>query len=176
VSGALLNGGNVGNTLKITVIGGVIGVAAGFLSFAAGSVSSTSVGAVFERAAKHAFVDVWMGGVRNAVYGGELSPIRDAIGGALSSAGNGYINENMYGIVLKVVSSAVLGGTIAEIGGGKFANGAVTGAYSILFNELMHHVLFKNKEKIYKYMIIKYLSNKHEVGAVELEDKSITYI
>ena len=39
---------------------------------------------------------------------------------------------------LKVASSAVLGGTISEIGGGKFANGAVTGAYSMLFNDIMH--------------------------------------
>ena len=57
---------------------------------------------------------------------------------ALPSVGNGYINEGMDNIVLKVASSAVLGGTISEIGGGKFANGAVTGAYSMLYNEIMH--------------------------------------
>jgi hypothetical protein len=41
--------------------------------------------------------------------------------------GKGLIDEHMDNIVLKVASSAVLGGTISEIGGGKFANGAVTG-------------------------------------------------
>jgi hypothetical protein len=105
---------------------------------AAGSTSFTGIGAIVEKAAKHAFVDAWMGGVKNAVYGGELSPLRDAIGGALSSVGNGFIDSNMNTTALKVASSAVLGGTISEIGGGKFANGAVTGAYSMLFNELMH--------------------------------------
>lgn len=93
---------------------------------------------MFERAGKHAFADMWMGGVRSAVYGGEMSPVGDMISGALSSIGNGYINDGVDNIVLKIVSSAVLGGTISEIGGGKFANGAVTGAYSMLFNDLMH--------------------------------------
>ena len=31
-----------------------------------------------------------------------------------------------------------MSGTISEIGGGKFANGAVTGAFSIMFNDMMH--------------------------------------
>jgi hypothetical protein len=115
----------------------------GSLSFAAGSVTSTGTAAVFERAAKHAFADMWMGGVKSAIYGGESSPIRDMIGGALSSVGNGLINDNVNGVVLKTASAAVLGGTISEIGGGKFANGAITGAYGMLFNDMMHEVRVK---------------------------------
>src|SRR5690606_29270166 len=38
----------------------------------------------------------------------------------------------------KIIAAAVVGGTISEIGGGKFANGAVTGAYQMMFNEMMH--------------------------------------
>ena len=123
------------------------GAASGFLNFAAGSTSFTGIGAIVEKAAKHAFVDAWMGGVKNAVYGGELSPLRDAIGGALSSVGNGFIDSNMNTTALKVASSAVLGGTISEIGGGKFANGAVAGAYSMLFNELAHRGYEINNKK-----------------------------
>ena len=67
-----------------------------------------------------------------------MSPVGDMISGALSSVGNGYIDDGVDNIVLKIASSAVLGGTISKIGGGKFANGAVTGAYSMLFNGLMH--------------------------------------
>jgi RHS repeat-associated protein len=151
VTGTLLAGGNIGQALKAGVIGGAIGAASGFLNFAAGCTSfSGSVGQILEKAGKHAFVDMWMGGVRAAVYGGEMSPIRDMIGGALSSVGNGFIDENMDGMVLKVASSAVLGGTISEIGGGKFANGAVTGAYSMLFNEAMHRAFTDRQlKKIY---------------------------
>ena len=139
-SGVILNGGNLGQALVAGVIGGAIGAATAFLSCAAGGVEAgiSKTGAIFERAAKHAFADMWMGGVKSAVSGGEWSPIRDMIGGALSSAGNGLINENMHDRVLKVASSAALGGTISEIGGGKFANGAITGAYTMLYNELQH--------------------------------------
>jgi hypothetical protein len=38
----------------------------------------------------------------------------------------------------KVAMSAVIGGTAEKLGGGKFANGAVTGAYVMMFNHLMH--------------------------------------
>ncbi len=44
----------------------------------------------------------------------------------------------------KIAASAVLGGTVAEIGGGKFANGAITAAYSMMFNDMMHP---DNKDK-----------------------------
>jgi len=37
------------------------------------------------------------------------------------------------------MAAAVVGGTASEISGGKFANGAVTGAFSRLFNDEMHN-------------------------------------
>lgn len=60
--------------------------------------------------------------------------------GAISSTGNFYINKyaDFLGRAGKIASSAVLGGTVSEIGGGKFANGAITGAFSMMFNDLMH--------------------------------------
>ncbi len=39
----------------------------------------------------------------------------------------------------QVTMSAVIGGTAEKLGGGKFANGAVTGAYVMMFNHLMDH-------------------------------------
>lgn len=85
-----------------------------------------------ERAAKHAFSNAWL----NGITGGNMA--HGFFTGALSSVGNGFINEKMDGLGYKVAASAVLGGTIEEIGGGKFANGAITGAYGMLFNEIMH--------------------------------------
>jgi hypothetical protein len=40
---------------------------------------------------------------------------------------------------IAVVASAVVGGTASVLSGGKFANGAITGAYVMLFNQMMHH-------------------------------------
>ena len=34
---------------------------------------------------------------------------------------------------------AVAGGTVSELGGGNFANGAMTAAFAFLFNEIRHH-------------------------------------
>jgi len=38
----------------------------------------------------------------------------------------------------KIVLSSVIGGTAEALGGGKFSNGAVTGAYVMMLNHLMH--------------------------------------
>jgi len=38
----------------------------------------------------------------------------------------------------KVLASSVVGSTASVLGGGKFANGAITGAYVMLFNFMQH--------------------------------------
>ena len=163
-AGTLLNGGNLGQALVAGVVGGLIGAATGFLSYAAGGVEAgiSKTGAIFERAAKHAFADMWMGGVKSAVYGGEMSPVRDMIGGAVTSAANelGDI-DNM---ILGTATSAAVGGTISEIGGGKFANGAVTGAYNYLYNKWLH----SKQEASIKQKINSYLNNVQEAANMTL--------
>ena len=39
---------------------------------------------------------------------------------------------------LSIAVGATLGGTAEALGGGKFANGAITGAFVVLFNHLAH--------------------------------------
>ena len=38
----------------------------------------------------------------------------------------------------RIATSAALGGTAESLGGGKFANGAVTGAFVVMFNDMLH--------------------------------------
>jgi len=45
----------------------------------------------------------------------------------------------------RVLASSIVGGTASVLGGGKFANGAITGAYVMLFNEMMHDIEEKRK-------------------------------
>ena len=59
------------------------------------------------------------------------------LSGFVSSLLGSTINNNM-SIGVKVAMSAAIGGTAEALGGGKFANGAVTGAYVMMFNHLMH--------------------------------------
>ena len=60
--------------------------------------------------------------------------------GAVSGIGGHYIDKyhNTLGKGGEIAASAVLGGTVDELGGGKFANGAITSAFSMMFNDMMH--------------------------------------
>lgn len=60
--------------------------------------------------------------------------------GAVSSGGGTLIDHygDAMGKAGQIAANAVLSGTVDELGGGKFANGAITGAFSIMFNDMMH--------------------------------------
>ena len=127
MTGALLNGANIGQIAKATLIGGLIGGASGFLNYAAGD------GAFLERLFKHTFATGWLEGIQ----GGNM--LHGFMMGATSCAGGTAINSASFlGNTAKIAANAVLGGTVSEIGGGKFANGAITAAFSMMFNDMMH--------------------------------------
>ena len=54
--------------------------------------------------------------------------------GALGSLAGSYVPEE-----LQLISAAAIGGKAAAISGGKFANGAITAAYVVLFNHQGHN-------------------------------------
>ena len=61
--------------------------------------------------------------------------------------GGGWLGGKIkmgWGGQLTVVS--VLGGTVAELGGGNFANGAMTAAFAFLFNHLGHTIYEQSEE------------------------------
>jgi hypothetical protein len=119
--------------MKAGVVGGLIGGASGFLAFAAGSVTSTGLTAVLERMGRHAFVNMWMSGIQ----GNFENMWSAALTGAASSVGGSAISSlQTENVALLTASNSIVGGTVSVIGGGKFANGAVTGAFTMLFNEL----------------------------------------
>lgn len=81
---------------------------------------------------KHAFTEALFEGAQ----GGNM--FHGAIMGALSTGGNTYIKGLKVSDGIKILASSVLGGSVSEIGGGKFANGAITSAFSMKFNDLRH--------------------------------------
>ena len=128
LTGALLNGANIGQIVKSTFSGGFWGAVGGFLSFASGE------GALLERLFKHTFSQAWLEGIR----GGNMK--HGLLAGATSVIGGETIGK--YGSQLgkggEIAANAIISGTAAELGGGKFANGAITGAFEKLFNDFMH--------------------------------------
>lgn len=127
LTGALLNGANISQVAKTTFVGALWGAASGFLNYASGS------GSLLERFVKHSFSEGWLEGAQ----GGNM--FHGFMMGGVSTLGN-------YGVdkipdapkTVKIAASAVVGGTVDEIGGGKFANGAVTSAFNMMFNDMMH--------------------------------------
>ena len=128
LTGALLNGANIGQVAKATFTGAFWGAVGGSLNFI--SADEELLAKLF----KHTFTQGFLEGVQGGnVYHGFMM-------GAVSSAGGHFIDKyaNSMGKLGEITANAVLSGTVDEIGGGKFANGAVTGAFAIMFNDMMH--------------------------------------
>jgi hypothetical protein len=128
LTGALLNGSNFGQVAKATLTGALWGAVSGLLFY--GSADDVLLQKLF----KHTFSQGWLEGVQ----GGNM--FHGMMMGAISGAGGHYIDkyQNTLGKAGEISANAVLGGTIDELGGGKFANGAITSAFSIMFNDMMH--------------------------------------
>lgn len=128
VTGALLNGCNFGEIAKATFTGALFGAASGFLNFAAAD--ENLLLSIF----KHSFSQGWLEGVQggNALHG--------FISGAASKGGGYLIDRYCSDVALmgQVAMNSALAGTLDAVGGGKFANGAITGAFTYLFNESLH--------------------------------------
>jgi hypothetical protein len=135
-AGSLLNGGSLGDAFKAGIIGGITGaISAGI---------ATKIGD-FAAMKGHEWFSEY--GLNHAAHGISQGLITEATGGefrhgfyaaALTSAVAGPISRNIKGVPLQTAAAAVVGGTASAIGGGKFANGAVSGAFTYLFNQAAH--------------------------------------
>lgn len=109
------------------------------------------------------FSQGWLEGVQ----GGNM--FHGMMVGAISGAGGHYIDKklNTLGKAGEIAASAVLGGTVDELGGGKFANGAITSAFSIMFNDMMHQMQSKRRE-IHDLVIYGRKAMKNRIAAMKL--------
>ena len=144
-----MNGVNFGQTTKSIFGGAFSGIVGSFFSFASGG------GQVLERLFKHCFSQAWLEGVR----GGNIK--HGLMAGAAGTLGGAVVSDN-WSKAGKIAANAIISGTVSELGGGKFANGAITGAFHMMFNDLMHP----------KRITSNYEQKK--IGQVPLEDKPAT--
>jgi hypothetical protein len=136
---SLLNGGSVGDAFRAGLIGGAIGGATGAVSYGIGEVFGSygqyGIAGEVGRAAAHgavggAIAEVQGGDFRHGFYGSFAGSF---VGGALRITGEG---RGVY--AANIVISAVVGGTASALGGGKFANGAMTAAFQYMANGFFH--------------------------------------
>ena len=119
-SGTLLYGGSLSDAFE----NGLIGAAWGGVAGAIGGYINAGAWAALSKALAHGVT----GSVLSLAQGGSWET------GFLAGFGAGMVSGYMAGanIVLKTIAAALVGGTASAMGGGKFANGAVTGAVALL--------------------------------------------
>ncbi len=167
LTGALLNGANIGQIAKATFTGAFWGGMSGILNFASAGQS------LAESLVKHSMSQAWLEGA----MGGNM--FHGLTMGLISSSSsiisfNYLYNLGDYG---SLAFSFVLGGTISELGGGKFSNGAISSSFSYLFNEMKHHFSDKQLKNIYiEYTKSKQLSVSQLCGVIGGELAPLEYM
>jgi hypothetical protein len=129
---AALYGGNLNDVLTGAVKGAVIGAFSGAAFYGVGQLTA-GVGFLndVEAVAGHGTV----GGLREVAYGGDFWQGFES--GAIAKTSDLVIPLSD-SRALNTARAALVGGTVASISGGNFANGAVTGAFSYAFNDALH--------------------------------------
>jgi len=126
VAGGLLSGANLGESLHMGMQGAAYG--------AIGAVTAGYIGGIKS------------GIIRASLHGITRAAISIAQGGKWSAGfWSGFASSALASLASsastfegKVAMNAIVGGTASELGGGKFANGAVTGAFVMMYNEMGH--------------------------------------
>ncbi|MCH6259361.1 hypothetical protein MLD52_22595, partial [Puniceicoccaceae bacterium K14] len=129
-AGTLLNGGSLGDAFQAGVEGAVTGAVSSALAFGIGHGIGKDwhniVKAFAHGAAQGTITEAQGGEFRHGFYAAFATKMT---GGAIMKAGNEA------GVIGRTVAAAIIGGGASALGGGKFANGAISGAFTHLFND-----------------------------------------
>lgn len=126
----LMNGANLWTATKSAFVGGCWGALGSAVNYGIGEIG----GGWLARVSLHSVSD----GAMEALQGGHWE---HGLMTGLASAGGGELLSN-YGTYISdaqiLAGTATLGGVVSEIGGGKFANGAMTAAFQMMYNHMAH--------------------------------------
>lgn len=157
-SGAIATGivgGAAGGAIAGGGQGALLGALGGALFAGFGSLAESynlgegTWGTFSEKVLGHAAI----GGSMEEVRGGKF--VQGFLSGGFAEAASPGINEIGEGdhgfgaICARSAAAAVVGGTAAVIGGGKFENGAMTGAFSQLLNNEVHYATHNDKNAFF---------------------------
>lgn len=154
-AGSLLNGGSLGDAFKAGIVGAAVGAVSAAASYGVGQLFDKATGffkqgttanwagrAMAHGVAQGAIAEASGGEFRHGFYAGAFSsaasPLTRQI--KMRNAGAQY--------TARLVATAVIGGTGAVLGGGRFANGAVTGAFVYMFNQAMEKAESRHPKKV----------------------------
>lgn len=127
---SMMNGNNLWTATKSAFVGGCWGAVGGMTNYGIGSIG----GDWYTRIALHSVSDASMEALQGGHFDHGLLVGMVSAGGAeaLSAYGSNMSSTSM------IACEAALGGVVSELGGGKFANGAMTAAFQMMYNYYMH--------------------------------------
>jgi RHS repeat-associated protein len=163
VATGAIAGGVATGSLKGALVGGIsaglfYGIGTHFDKLA-DSAGVLSTGARVGKVAAHAMA----GGISSVMNGGKFghgfvsAGFTQTFSGVIDKIGGRIVNSRYFNFAnraMRIVASAVVGGTASSITGGKFANGAITGAFSRGFNDESH--FNQVKQRVYNPATGKY--------------------
>jgi hypothetical protein len=129
---AALNGGNMGDVLRGAVVGGISGALTAGMHGAGGSLVGKAA-----NIAGHGVI----GGASNVALGGKFQDgfLSAAASAATATTGLTDPETSRFSMAGRTAIASITGGTASALGGGKFANGAITGAMTHLLNAEATH-------------------------------------
>jgi RHS repeat-associated protein len=124
---AAIGGGDLGDVLRGSLVGGVTGALTGGLHMVGGNAGLAALNVV-----GHGVV----GGASNVAMGGKFQDGFLSAAASASTAVTGLTSpeSSPFNKAGRTIIASAAGGTASVIGGGKFANGAYTGAFAHLLN------------------------------------------
>lgn len=131
---------------------------------AVGEKFSETSGVWAQGGAGHIFAHAMVGGVLSVAQGGKFGNGFVSAGltkGFMSHSGFDYDDISTSAVVSRTLIAAVVGGTISEITGGKFANGAITAAMAQLYNAEASAKRLRDATRLMEEMKIKYANLSH---------------
>ncbi|QEI12992.1 hypothetical protein FY115_12680 [Cellvibrio japonicus] len=158
-AGAAANGGNI---LRGALTGAVSGAA--FFSVGAAFQGAEGSGNFLGSGLKAAdfglkvFAHGIVGGVMSVLQGGKFghgfasAGVTQAFAGGIDRIGGSKFSSSYFDAgnrALRITAAAIVGGTASTLSGGKFANGAMTGAFSRAFNdEALAHKIENSEDPV----------------------------
>ena len=174
--------GALGTTLATAGFGELVfaGAVGGFVGgFASGVLQGATVHQSLKMGAKGALYGAIGAGTANLIGGIGSSVVRASLHGltraAITRAQGGKFSAGFWSGLAssalaplasnastfegKIAMNAIVGGTASELGGGKFANGAVSAAFVMMYNEMAHAKSLQSKYKALKARVQNAFSN-----------------
>ena len=143
-TGTLLAGGSLGDALRAGAIGGAAGALSAGVANGVGTAFSPD-GQLSDYSQFKSLAHGLTQGAISSAEGGKFS--HSFLSAGFADLAGGPIDRiqgtDTLHVAERTAAAAVVGGTAERLGGGKFANGAVTGAFVHLFNDESHPHLIR---------------------------------